>query len=265
MIRGESAKVEQLAEILVLKDLQPSDLIALQPYATIHSYSKREVVVFEGDRLQIRLYILLQGSLQLTRIGTAGKETILRTLSPNEIFAAPALVGDAIAPATITAIQDSQILTIEREALLHQIRNVPEVALKILEVYNHRLQQMHQTLHDLISERAVVRLARLLLDRAVQVGTIPASQGKQLNLKLPHQQIAGSIGITYEECVRLFSQLKESISYQRGGKITILNWDMLTDIANGINIHRSTSALSLPYKHQPMPVRDHLSTHHPDT
>jgi CRP/FNR family transcriptional regulator, cyclic AMP receptor protein len=104
MIRGKSAKVEQLAEVLVLKDLPTSNLIALQAHTTIYSYFEREVVVFEGDRLQTRLYILLQGSLQLTRMGTTGKETIIRTLSPNEIFAAPALVGNAIAPATITAL-----------------------------------------------------------------------------------------------------------------------------------------------------------------
>ncbi|NJM68291.1 MAG: winged helix-turn-helix domain-containing protein, partial [Acaryochloris sp. RU_4_1] len=39
----------------------------------------------------------------------------------------------------------------------------------------------------------------------------------------PYYQIARSIGITYEECVRLFKQLQEVVSYRRGGKITILD------------------------------------------
>jgi CRP/FNR family transcriptional regulator, cyclic AMP receptor protein len=95
-----------------------------------------------------------------------------------------------------------------------------------LEVYNQRLQQMHQTIHDLVSERAIVRLAHLL---QTQVN----SDGAQLNVKLSHHQIARSIGITYEECVRLFSQLKTVVSYQRGGIIRIVDREMLDKIANG--------------------------------
>lgn len=228
------ASIEQLAEVSVLKDLQISDLIALQPYGVLHLYQKEEVVMYEGDRLPLQLYALLQGRLRLTRISTSGKETLLRTLLPREIFAAPALVGDAIAPATVTAMVESQILTIEREALLQQIRNTPEVAFRILEVYNQRLQQMHQTIHDLVSEQAVVRLARLLQHYATQFGTVRSVQGEQLNPKFSHHQVARSIGITYEECVRLFSQLKGVVSYQRGGKITVLDWKTLNSIADGI-------------------------------
>lgn len=225
--------IEQLMSVLVLKDLQAGDLITLQPHAVLHIYQKEEVVMFEGDRLLPQLYSLLQGTLRLTRVGTSGKETLLRTLLPGEIFAAPALVGNAIAPATVTAMSESQVLTIQREALFQQIRNTPEVAFRILEVYNQRLQRMHQTIHDLISERAVVRLVHLLQHNAAQYGTVRGLQGEQLESKLSHHQIARSIGITYEECVRLFSQLKGVVSYGRGGKITVLDWEALDVIADG--------------------------------
>ena len=228
------ASADQLAEVSVLKDLQIPDLLTLQPYAVLHFYQKGEIVMLEGERLSPRLYALLQGELRLTRIGTSGKETLFRTLLPHEIFAAPALVGDAIAPATVTAITKSQVLTIEREALLQQIRNTPEIAFRILEVYNQRLQRMHQTIHDLVSEQAVVRLVHLLQHHAIQFGTVHTSQGEQLNLKFSHHQIARSIGITYEECVRLFSQLKGVVSYQRGGKVAILDWETLGSIADGV-------------------------------
>jgi CRP-like cAMP-binding protein len=230
--KSRFASIEQLAEVSVLKDLQISDLAALQPYAILRPYQKEEVVMSEGDRLPLQLYALLQGQLRLTRIGTSGKETLLRTLLSGEIFAAPALVGDSIAPATIIAMMDSQVLTIQREALLQQIRNTPEVAFRILEVYNQRLQQMHKTIHDLISEQAIVRLVRLLQYHAAQFGTVRGVQGDQLNLKSSHYQIARSIGITYEESVRLLSQLKEVVSYQRGGKIIVLDWEALNAIAD---------------------------------
>lgn len=49
-------------------------------------------------------------------------------------------------------------------------------------------------------------------------------EGDRLNIKLPYYQIPRSIGITYEECVRLFKKLKGAIAYQRGGIITVKDW-----------------------------------------
>jgi CRP/FNR family transcriptional regulator, cyclic AMP receptor protein len=226
-------EIEQLTEVSVLRDLQAADIIALQPHTRIHFYQKGDVVMTEGDLLSPQLYTLIQGTLRLTRIGTSGKETLLRTLLPNEIFAAPALFGDAIAPATVTATIESQVLTIDRAALLQQIRQTPELAFRILEIYNQRLQQMHQTIHALVSESAIVRLANLLQRHANESGTVRVVQGEQLNLKLSHYQIARSIGISYEECVRLLSQIKAVVSYQRGGKIVVLDRETLDAIADG--------------------------------
>jgi len=72
----------------------------------------------------------------VTKTALAGKETILRTLCQGDIFAAPALLGDAIAPATVTAESDVQVLTINREFLLAAIGQNPEIALQILTVFN---------------------------------------------------------------------------------------------------------------------------------
>lgn len=187
----------------------------------------------EGDRLPAKLYALLSGSLQVTKTATTGKETILRTLSAGEIFAAPALVGNGIAPATVTAESDCHILSVNREALLETIQRTPEVALRMMMVFNQRLQQLHETVHGLISERALIRIARYIQYFAVHYGTEVTKQGVCLRMKLPYYQIARSIGITYEECVRLFKQLRSIVSYSRGGKITVLNWEELEIIASG--------------------------------
>ena len=104
----------------------------------------------------------MSGSLRVAKTAAAGKETILRTLFQGDIFAAPALLGNGIAPATVTAETDVQVLTTEREFLLAAIRENPEIALRILAVFNQRLQQLHETVHGLVSERAIVRLARFI-------------------------------------------------------------------------------------------------------
>jgi len=227
------ATVEQLSQILVFGDLASLELERLQPHTQVQGYSKGEIVMHEGDRLPTKLYALLSGGLQITKIATTGKETILRTLPPGEIFAAPALLGNGIAPATVTAESDSMIVMVKRDALLEAIQQTPEIALRMLMVFNSRLQQLHDTVHGLVSERAIVRLARLIQYSATRYGTESSQAGESLKSQLSYYQMARSIGITYEECVRLFKSIQSVVAYSRGGKIIVLNWEKLEAIASG--------------------------------
>lgn len=76
-------------------------------------------------------------------------------------------------------------------------------------------------------------MARLLEYFASHYGTEQTPEGQELKVKLPYYRIARSIGITYEECVRLFKSLQGVVSYRRS-KITLLDLDALEKIANGM-------------------------------
>lgn len=225
------ATIEQLAQIQVFAQLETAELEHLQAYSRVQDYQAGEIVMQESDRLPTKLFALLKGVLRITKTASTGKETILRTLLAGEIFAAPALLGNGIAPATVTAESSCQILTVEKDTLLEAIRNNPEIALRMLMVFNQRLQQLHDTVHGLVSERAIVRLARLIQYCAAQYGTEKTPSGLVLKANLSYYQIARSIGITYEECVRLIKSIKSVLLYRRGGKITILDAEALEALA----------------------------------
>jgi CRP-like cAMP-binding protein len=227
------ATIEQLRCISIFTSLDNAQLNNLQSHAVVKAYAKGKAIMQEGDRLSPSLYALVCGLIRISKMAASGKETILRTLKAGEIFAAPALFGDGIAPATVTAEVDCQVVIVDREALLNTIQEAPEIALKILSVFNQRLQQLHNTVHGLMSEQAIARLVRYIQYCAREYGTEATQQGHCLRLRLPYYQIARSIGITYEECVRLFKQLLPWVSYSRGGKITVQDWDGLEAIASG--------------------------------
>ncbi len=231
------ATIEQLAQIGIFGSLNQTELERLQEHTAIRTYRQGEVVMYEGDRIPEKLYTLLSGCLRVAKTAPSGKETILRTLFQGDIFAAPALLGNGIAPATVTAETDVQVLTTERDVLLAAIGENPEIALRILAIFNRRLQQLHETVHGLVSERAIVRLARFIHYFASEQGTKITENTVCLEKRFPYYQIARSIGITYEECVRLFKKLKPFVSYSRGGKITVLDWQRLEAIASGDEIN----------------------------
>ncbi len=232
------ATVEQLQQILILSKLELGQLSPLQTHARIKQYLRGEIVLHEGDRLPAQLFAVLSGRIEIKKTGSTGKETILRSLSAGELFAAPAIFGNSIAPATVVAQQDCQILTLERAALLEMIQHTPELALQIIAVLNERLQYLHQVVHGLASERAIVRLAQFIQTAAQAEGTDVTKQGLELRSRLPYYQIARSIGITYEECVRLFKQIQTIATYRRGGKILLLDQAKLDAIADGYTSDR---------------------------
>lgn len=224
--------LEKLHKISIFAKSSELALTKLQNNATEQYYLSGEIIMHEGDRLPHRLYALSSGTIRISKIAATGKETILRILKVGEIFAAPALFGNNIAPATVTAQEACQIILIEREALLDAIQATPEIALSMLSLFNQRLQQMHNLVHGLVSERAISRLVRYIQYFAAEQGMDSTPQGDCLRSHLPYYQIARSIGITYEECVRLFKQLQPTVTYKRGGKIIVTDWHKLEALAN---------------------------------
>jgi CRP/FNR family transcriptional regulator, cyclic AMP receptor protein len=113
---------EQLRQISIFRELNPEQLLQLYPHTMVQYYSQGEIILHEGDsrsgrlrqRLPPKLFAVFSGVIQIKKTASTGKETILRTLPAGEIFAAPALFGDGISPATVVADRDSEILTIDR-------------------------------------------------------------------------------------------------------------------------------------------------------
>ncbi|MBD2362626.1 Crp/Fnr family transcriptional regulator [Anabaena minutissima FACHB-250] len=227
------ASLEQVAQINVLAGLPLADQVSLQRHTLVQSYSKGEIILHEGDRLPAKLYAVVSGTIQITKTATTGKETILRNLADGEIFAAPALLGNGTSPATVMAESDCEILTVERDALLKAIQQQPDIAIRMLVVLNNRIQLLHETVHGLVSERATIRLVRLILYFADESGTVSTPQGESLKTELSYYRMARSVGIAYEECLRLIKSLKSVITYSRGGKIIIIDRQKLEAIASG--------------------------------
>ena len=228
IIKGCSS-IAQLEQIYIFQNLVTIQLESLVSYSYVREYQQSEIVFHEGDYLPPQLHALITGGLEVKKTAPNGKETVVRLIPPGELFAAPAIFGNGISPATVICQVKSQVLTIERDALLQVIADSPEISLRILEVFNRRLQQLHNTVHGLISERAIVRLVKLIQYYRDRDGTYDVEEGNCLNTKLPYYQIARSIGITYEECVRLFKKLKGIMIYKRGGQIIVQDWSKLEE------------------------------------
>lgn len=117
-------------------------------------YKDREDVVKQGEEGAC-MYVLQQGKLEVIE-KHSGQEFCLRTLEAGDIFGEMALFEKEVRSATVRALGEAQVLTLDKRTLLRRIKEDPLVALHILEVLSHRIRTLsteYVTLKDECEEQ----------------------------------------------------------------------------------------------------------------
>lgn len=117
--------------------------------------------------------------MKVFKVSPSGTEQVLTLAGPGETFAEAALFQGGGYPASAQAVQESELLFLEREVLLEALRRDPELALRILGGLSLKLRRMVRLVEDLSLRDARGRVARYLLARWEPGGgalRLPASQ-----------------------------------------------------------------------------------------
>jgi flavin-dependent dehydrogenase len=107
-------------------------------------YRDGEVVYYQGE-LGNCMYVVQQGEVEvLHRRGD--KEFSLAVLGPGEFFGEMALFERDVRPATVRAVGDATVLTLEKGNLLRQMHEEPSLAFSLIEQMSKRLRTLEQAL-----------------------------------------------------------------------------------------------------------------------
>lgn len=129
-------------------------------------YDAGEIVVLEGEA-QPGLYYLDYGWLKVVKTSPSGREQILRFLEPGDTFNEIGVFADQTNPATAVALESAGIWLIPRSALLRLLEEKPEFAQHVISKMAERMLYLVSLVADLSLRPVTGRLARLLLDDAV--------------------------------------------------------------------------------------------------
>ena len=157
---------QQLSAISPFTGLDESSLQELVQLSRWREYDAGELVVLEGEA-QPGLYYLQYGWLKVVKISPAGREQILRFLEPGETFNEIGVFANQPNPATAIALEPAGIWLIRREALLNLLKEKPDFAQHVITKMAGRMQYLVSLITDLSLRPVTGRLARLLLEDAV--------------------------------------------------------------------------------------------------
>ena len=169
MIHGPALAqiIQQIKHIALFAEMEEPSLQELAQASRWREYEAGEIVVLEGEA-QPGLYYLQYGWLKVVKISPSGREQILRFLEPGDTFNEIGVFTNQPNPATAVALESAGIWLIPRAALLRLLQERPDFAQQIITKMAERMLYLVSLVTDLSLRPVTGRLARLLLQDAVE-------------------------------------------------------------------------------------------------
>ena len=128
-------------------------------------YDPQQVILIEGEPCA-GLYIVESGWLKAVKIGMDGREQVLQTLGPGDVFNIISVFTDVPNQATVAALETSVVWIVRREALLRLMDEHPPLARRVVNDLARRVMHLVRLVEDLSLRSVEARLARFLLEQA---------------------------------------------------------------------------------------------------
>lgn len=175
----------------------PTEVI--EPVATrleTVSIPRGDVVFSEGE-LGDALYIVLSGTVELTRRSPGGGESLLAVLGPSDQFGELAVFDPCPRTETATAVTDIRLACVPHSVLRPWIEAHPELGERLLRVLARRLWRTKTSLPDLFFTDVPGRVARMLLHLADKFGSRVAD-GVRIKHDLSLERLSRIVGASHE-------------------------------------------------------------------
>ena len=204
-----------LKSIPLFEGLPEAELRALSERTITRTYPKQAIIVNEGDESD-SLYLILSGRVKVYLADEHGKELILAIKGPGQYFGEMVL-DDQPRSASVVTLEPAQFAVLSRADFRAFLLRHPEVALVLIQNLIRVARGLNQNVRNLAMLDVYGRVARILLELAVE-------QGGKLVIpeKLTQKDIAARVGASREMINRILRDLTTGgyVSME-AGRITI--------------------------------------------
>jgi len=214
---------ELLRNVPIFAELTESDLEVLSRLATRRRYPKDGVVFFENEEGS-SFFMIVHGRIKVTILGDDGREIILTVLGAGDFFGEMALLDNEPRSATAIAVEDCELLCLNRADFQSVVSANPRVMQALIKVLTTRLRKANHQISTLALLDVYGRVARVILEMAREDGR-RLKDGSIAFRRATHQEIANRIGTTRETVTRMLKDLQRQDLISVDGREIILKPD----------------------------------------
>lgn len=223
----QAAIINALQNCQIFSGLGPSELSAIADITVVKTLQKGQYLFHERD-LSHGFYIVQKGAINVHRVNQAGKEQVIKVFRGGESFAEAALATTSGYPADARALENSQVLLVQKMGFLSLLRRQPELGLRMLASMSLHLRALIGQLEDMTLKDVETRLANWLLKRCPDQDS---GQPADIELKTTKRVLAAELGTVSETFSRTLAKFREQrLVSVKGSRLTILSPSRLRDL-----------------------------------
>jgi len=217
--------VQLLRKVSIFADLSPETLGDLAKRVWQKEADAGTVIVSQEDRGD-QLFVIVSGKVKVVLYGETGREIILSILRGGDFFGEMSLLDRQPRSANVVAVEDSQLLGLDRDAFQTHLGAHPQTALAILAEMSRRLRHADEVIGNLALLDVYARVARTVRDLAQKQGE-PVDGGLLIKERPTQQEIAGLIGTSRETVSRALNDFTRRGLLEMSGKQILVRWGFL--------------------------------------
>ncbi len=204
----------------IFRDFSKEETEKLIMNMNCNFYKKGQVIFFEGN-YPGGLFCIMEGKVKVFKIGTTGKEQIIRFAKNGDALGYRALLVGETYSASASALEDSRICFIRKETVFEFFKSNNNFALSLLKLLSRDVEDVENKMVKLAQKPVRDRLAEALLILKETYGT--DRQGN-INISLSREDFASIVGTATETVIRLLAEFKkENLISTKGKKIKIID------------------------------------------
>lgn len=211
-----------LAEVSIFSSLSETELESLLRVTSTKRLAKGEILFRKGEPGR-QLYGVVQGHLRIFAIGPDGKEMVFHIADPGDVIGEIALLDSNPRSANVVALEEVELLTLDRRDFLPFLERHPQVAIRLAELLAARVRRLSELAEDSILLALRARLAKKLVALSRNYG-VETPEGTRIELELHQQALGEMVGTTRESInkqLRDWSQ-RGFVRFDRG-TLTVLD------------------------------------------
>ncbi len=193
-------------------------------------YQKGDIIFNEGS-YPLHLLCIHHGKIKLQKLGSDGREQIIRLIKQGDIMGYRALLSGEAYYSSAVALEDCTICAIPKETFFNVVRMDSHLAFDMMQLLSTELRQAQMKVVEMAQKSVKERLAEGLLVLYQTYGL--QSDKKTLAVMLSREELATMIGTATETVIRLLAEFKRQKFLDISGRnIKILNYNALLKTAN---------------------------------
>ncbi|MEM7208561.1 MAG: cyclic nucleotide-binding domain-containing protein [Pseudomonadota bacterium] len=210
--------MQSLKSVQLFESLSEDELDLLLQVRQIRSFPANATIINDGDTTNA-LYIINKGKVKVCISNEQGREVVIAQLADGEYFGEMSLIDDKPRSASIITRTACELSVIQKDDFQRMLASNPKLSLAVMRGLSGRLRKADRKIETLALMDVYGRIARALLDMAVECG-----DGRMVvQEKLTQSDLASMVGSSREMVNRILKDLTTGGYISRQDKQIYIN------------------------------------------